>query len=614
MKRKLIDYDVFEQMERDSLSRAENELVAAEPILARALQVEGLTLRHFGPQAALYEAADGSYVHTSYGMQDKHITFDNIEQLVINEDTERVAARELLSDMLDSLLEEKEKEAEHKLDEYLSMPFVRRTFNEVKKLRVAPERDSEGNIKGYKKVRWQTTPKKRERSDKTIARMRGKKVAGRKRSKSAKKNLGAKRQRIRKTLPEWANLSSNVLDYVDIKINGPTIKESVVRHDEEGGVTAVRIPNTELRNENELKSFNWKTLEANSKVLRNNGKTVAEDIDFCKAVADLKRHNALSDNDALVEAIESIVGRWPNVLFLTRRELASSIKEALETVGATNYDDQTCDFMAEGILRVAHEAYVDRVGKVMKMAGAEPCEDCDQYEQFEQVVSQFYPSLDESDMLEMQVFVDLYEAIREVHVLAGEAGNEELQVEAASYLDDLAAVIKQDEEPTLELAADAAEWLEVLVETNLESQGWNISNTPHITVTGDHPRMAQNARHSYAPAGDFSGNFNDPAPVSQGDWSMGKGSGDAQEMRNRSWGNEAGSDTYPSLQNPYVPKPFGTYTMKGEKGVDKANDATGQWGSGDTWPELQNPYVPKAETPQSYKMNHGKEADLVVDK
>ena len=370
-----------------------------------------------------------------------------------------------------------------------------------------PERDSEGNIKGYKKARWQTTPKKHERSDKTIARMRSKKIQGRKRSKSAKKLLGAKRSRIKNTIGEWANLSNNVLDYVDIKVHGPTLKESVVRHGEDGGVAAIRIPNAELRNEQELKSFNWKTLETNSKVLRNGGKQVAEDIDFCKAVADLKRHNAMSDNDALVEAIEGIVGRWPNVLFLTRQELATSIKEALETVGAVNYDDQTCDFMAEGILRVAHEAYVDRVSKVMKMAGAEPCKDCDQYEQFEQVVSEFYPMLDESDMLEMQVFVDLYEAIREVHVIAGEAGNEELQVEAAEYLDDLAAVIKQESEPTLELAADAADWLDMIVETNLESQGWNVSNTPHITVTGDHPRMAQNARHSYAPASDFSGNF-----------------------------------------------------------------------------------------------------------
>jgi hypothetical protein len=83
--------------------------------------------------------------------------------------------------------------------------------------------------------------------------------------------------------------------------------------------------------------------------------------------------------------------------------------------------------------------------------------------------------------------------------------------------------------------------------------------------------------------------------------------------RTNSWGNEGGSDTFPNLKNPYIPKPFGDYTMKGEKGVDK--EATGQhhstWQSKDTWPNLHNPHVPKGETPKSYKM---KEKDLIVDK
>jgi len=87
----------------------------------------------------------------------------------------------------------------------------------------------------------------------------------------------------------------------------------------------------------------------------------------------------------------------------------------------------------------------------------------------------------------------------------------------------------------------------------------------------------------------------------------------AGEMRNRAWGNYGGGDTYPSLQNPYIPKPFGDYTGT-EAGVDKASDSTGQWTSGDTWPNLQNPYIPSAETPQSYKMNKGSEKDLVVEK
>ena len=83
-------------------------------------------------------------------------------------------------------------------------------------------------------------------------------------------------------------------------------------------------------------------------------------------------------------------------------------------------------------------------------------------------------------------------------------------------------------------------------------------------------------------------------------------------MRNRSWGNHGGEGIYPSLKNPYVPAPFGDYTMKGEKGAEKDGESDwSRWQSGDTWPSLQNPYVPKAVTPQSYKM---KSDNLIVDK
>jgi len=119
--------------------------------------------------------------------------------------------------------------------------------------------------------------------------------------------------------------------------------------------------------------------------------------------------------------------------------------------------------------------------------------------------------------------------------------------------------------------------------------------------------MAQKAKQGYTPASDFSGNWGDSAPVSDGKSYKG---GLADEMRNRSWGNITG-ETWPELQNPYVPKPFGDYTMKGEKGADKASDPTSQWSSEDTWPALQNPYVPKSERPP---MKNGPETDLIQDK
>jgi hypothetical protein len=63
-----------------------------------------------------------------------------------------------------------------------------------------------------------------------------------------------------------------------------------------------------------------------------------------------------------------------------------------------------------------------------------------------------------------------------------------------------------------------------------------------------------------------------------------------------------------------VPKTFGDYKIKGEKNIDSDSGLLGHEGGSDTWPSLQNPYVPSAETPKSYQMNHGKEADLVVNK
>jgi len=602
MKRKLIDYEVFQRMENSSLSSAANELVEAEPVLANALQIEGLSLHCYGPEDVLYATPGGTFVHANYEVQPKHVTFENIEQLVINEETERQNAKQIVSDMLESLLESNDRKAESLLDNYLSLPLTRRLFKEGK----FPFFDKKKDKKD-----------KKDGDDKECGENKfpffGKKKKHKKKGDKSKA-LDLKKDKDKKALEEWFRLCENVSQYIGIKEYGPVLRESVAKHDELGNVVALRIPSVLVRNESALKTFDWKTINTNCKMLRSGAKAdLKEDINFCKAVAELKRHNALSDNSALEESIENIVSKWPQVLYLTQAELSVSIKEALDVVNATNYDDQTCTFMAEGILRVAHGAYVDRVNKIMGLAGVEPCTECDdKYAQFKETVDEFFPSLDEGDRLDMQVFVDLYEAIRHVHVVAGQTRNQTVQNEASEQLDTLSAVIRQEIDPTLEIAQNAADWLEDLVETNLEMSGWNVSNTPHTTIQGDHPEMAKKARVGYAPASDFTGNWGDSAPVSDG---KSYHNGLADEMRSRSWGNIGGGDTYPELNNPYVPKPFGTYTMKGEKGADKAggSDLLTQFSSKDTWPDLQNPYVPKAVTPQSYKMKNGSETDLVVD-
>lgn len=115
--------------------------------------------------------------------------------------------------------------------------------------------------------------------------------------------------------------------------------------------------------------------------------------------------------------------------------------------------------------------------------------------------------------------------------------------------------------------------------------------------------MAKKASKGYTPSQDFDP-WPDPAPVSDG---ASYRNGLADEMRNRSWSNWSSDETWPSLNNPYVPK-AGEFSMKGEKGADKDGESDlSRWQSKDTWPTLQNPYVPDAVTPKM------KSDNLVVD-
>jgi len=566
MKRKLISYDVFENLEGNSLSRAQKELTEAETIVASTLGFNGVKLHCYGLEDALYESTDGTYVHVNYQVKNNQITFDNVEELVLNEGDEIRVGKEAVRKMVDAILENNDAKATQLFVEYVGLPGTRRVLKE--------------NVVG-------------------------KKLVEAKKKQSCHCNMSLKGMKKDKC-NEWSALVENIGGYLKYQNLAPIMKDAAVNTDGKGNVTSLRIPTEKFRNETKLLQLTWKNmLDTELKVLRGKAKGLAENMAFCKAMGEVKRHNAISDNDALQESLENVVSKWPTILYLTQSELSEQIKGALKTIGATNYDDQTCDFMAEGILRVAHTSYGDRVNKIISLAGAEMCQECDQYEAFQEIIGQFFTILDENTKREMDMYVDLYNAFREIHITAAQQGQGELKSESAKYLSDLSAVIKGEIAPDAELIRTSNDWLTAFVETNLESGEWKVSNTPRHTINGEVPEMAEKARQGYAPSKDFSGDWGDSAPVSDG---KSYKNGLADEMRGKSWGNQTGN-TWPELNNPYVPKPFGTYTGT-ETGVDKADDSTSQWQSKDTWPALQNPYVPVGQTP---KMNNGKEQDLVVD-
>ena len=159
----------------------------------------------------------------------------------------------------------------------------------------------------------------------------------------------------------------------------------------------------------------------------------------------------------------------------------------------------------------------------------------------------------------MQVFVDLYETLRNVHEIAKEEENFELATEASEYLDELIGIIKLESEPSLELASEAASWLYDLVETNLETADWQLDK-PVVTASGEHPVLSKKARMSYAPASDFDGHKGSVHSVSDGK----SRDGDvADELAHRGFSNEGGDGTYPNLNNPYLLNSK-EYKIKGE--------------------------------------------------
>ncbi len=590
MKRKLIEFDAFQKIKTESFSNVRQELEAASSLLGTALELEGLSLDSYSTEKALFESVDGDFVQADYQIKNGYVQFDNVEQLVISEETEISKSKEIISKMIDSLIESNDTQAEECFNEWMSLPRTKRVFNEVKKMRVVPIRKRVGGktkIVGYKKARWNVTPHSHESAGKTAKRMRSKKINQRRMPAGLKKFLSQKRDRVKKSIGEWSVIAENVIEYLDFVENGPTLDQCQVLKNQ-GDVVGVRVPTVKLRNEAKLLKFNWKTLNTDVAVKRKDAKKLHENEDFVKEVKELKSVNALSDTKATEEQMENVSTKFSSAIYLTEAELAKEIKLSLESVNATNYDDETCRFLSEGILRTIHDNFIDRVAKIVKLAGAKLNEEAaDKYAEFKSVAENYYAKLDESTTLEMQTFVDVYEALRQVHELAKEEQNEDIANETAGHLEELLPIIKNESELSFDVLANATEWLDEIVEGTMPEE-WKV-HEPVVNAEGEHPDVAKKGKMSQSPAD--CAETPKQQHVSDGKETDGSA---AEELANDGWSNIGGEHIYPSLENPYVPKETESHKISGEKDIDSDSGQLAHWGDGNTWPNLQNPYVKNA--------------------
>lgn len=607
MKKKLISYEAFKNLVEGSLSHIENELVLAEEILGKTLGKE-LELHCFGESDVTYKTADDNFIHAVYKVQDDQIIFENIKELVIDEESGKQGARKAISEMVDAIIENKSQVADQKFDEYFSMPTVRRQLNEGLKVKMGVSKPKGPKSKLAHKHRTRASvlkgAKTRKKRGPLYKRLKAQMGTALKKAKSKLGGTSSPRARaqlrIVNNMKEWSTLSRNVFGYLEYKEFGPVLSESLVKSDNNGNVSAVAIPNSHRRDEGKVLSFQWKTMDTDLKILRGKAKKLNEDHGFVKAVAELKRFNNTSDTGALEEALENVVSKYGDVIYLTQGELEAAIAEAFEIASVKNYDDSTVSFIAEAILRTAHSAYTDRVRKIATAAGAKgdltaECKECeDAYVEFQQAAGELFSKMDESEGIDMKMFNDLYKALHEMHRIATEVGDEAAKIETSTLMSDCEEVISQRRQPSLELAEEIAEYIADVVESNLPNSGeWQDSGV-HTSASGEHPMTAWNAKQTDAVPSKFNGRDEygvDRAPVSDG-----KDFGGEDEMAHDALANDGGEHVWPSLSNPYIPEPF-TFTMKGDKGADKDQDELSTFQSNDTWPNLQNPMHPKSEKP-----------------
>ena len=609
MKRKLISFDAFKKIEESSLTNAQDELIGAEDVLATTLGADDLKLFTFGESDVTYEAPDGSFVHANYTLNKDQLVLENIEQLVIEQESEKKNARQLLTKMVESLLDNNEAQANLQFETYLGMPFVRRELlvSEAAKADAEDDKKVPFFMKKGKKAKGKMSKKAQRLAFLAMIKK------NKKGKKDGKPNAYGKKIKPG-VMKEWANMCKNVFEFANFKNFGSVFSESAVQHDEKGNVTAVAIPTLQRRNESKILSFNWKTLNHELTVVRGNAKkTISEDNNFVRAMSDLKRYNNISDNSSLEETLEAIVSRWPDLIYVTENELAAQIATALESANVSNFDDNTCQFMAEAILRTAHNAYTDKVRKIANAAGATTdvtaeCKTCeDSYQEFRTLTNTFYTQLDESDNAEMQVFADLMKALNEVRRTALEIGDAATQETVENFMYECQAVLSRETEFNVELAENIAAYIQDLVESNLmgASNNWDVSNAAHISINGDHPRTSMNAKNTSAVPSNYSGDWGDSAPVSDG---KSYHNNLADEMRNNGWMSMGGDQVWPAVNNPYVPK-AGDFKMKEPSAVNSGDDDFSRFQSKDTWPNLQNPYVPSSP----WNTMKAKSDDLVVD-
>jgi transcriptional regulator len=567
MKRKLIDFDVLKSLEQNSILSVEKEIIENLDVISQVLNKENLNIHCIDKDSVTFVTSEGTYIHAGYSRDSEKVRLHSVQELVLDEQAEINESKSILANMVEAILEDNNDNAHDYFETYVKLPRIRKTFSES-----IVNEGKKGLPEALKK--WQEKHKKIGKGPKA-RREKNKAEFFKKISKKANEKL----EKEEKKLKEWNQLAKNVLEVIDIEAGRPSLATVEVSHDTRGNISEVKIPKGKKMH---LLSLPY---EGSGEVsyARCSGSSIVKESRFLRAINDFRRANATSNNSELQQVVENIVAAFPNLIYFTQQELSNQIAEALSNSDAQNWDDETCNFMAEGILRTAHESYKDRVQKVFGIAGVRAN---DSYEDFQEVAESVYSHIDSINVNQQKMYKDLYESLAEAYSIIESSGDVTLTSKIGEYLNALVTVLEGSLPANNHLAEDVAIMLQTFAEANLPMSGdWHVSDKPYTSLIGDNPHVHKLPKVAGIP-GDYTGDYGSDAPVSDGKSYNPK---NAKDMAN-TW-TSGGKNVYPNLTNPYAKATEEEFPST--LGGDHVTDSGLAGKSGDTWPNLSNPYVPK---------------------
>ena len=572
MKKKFVDFETYKNIEKNSLTAVERELAEAAELVGAAVNDSNLQVFCINEDQVTFIKSDGALIQANYQLTNDKIVLEHLEELIVEENEMEKSRKNIIANMVDNILSDNAELANSNFSEYFSFPVVKASLREGVVNEAVKGKKKKGlppALKAYLAKHGSPLHKKGSKKHKSRASKKG--TLPEERLGNLGRKAGAKNE-------SWGVVAKNILEFVDFRTNGNIYQDVRSQRDNKGNVTALEIPRANLRNEGKVLMLHYKDM---ANVMACRGEALHENYtaqsNWIRAINDMKRFNAFSDNAELLNCFENVVAVWPNLMYLTRDELSAKIDEALTVSGAKNYDDEVCEFLADGVLRTAHKTYSDKVSKIFSVAGKTA--DLDDYDGFSVVAEAVFKNADNNAKAEMQVFKDLYRALSEVYNISKSMGDDATRAEVASLINECERVLDRTSKPLLETAEDLALYLQTISESvSMEGGQWTVV-TPHVSLTGDNPFI-----HKYATVAGNPGSHTGPyngSPMSDGK----SVKVDVEDYYTGMKGEQMGM----SLSNPYAPKP-GDFKMHGEKAIEDDDDlGTRQT---DAWPTLKNPYIP----------------------